>query len=63
MLAEDEAKWQVPGSMHMLPVDVATVVDKDVGELHSHLPATRFQSVPNHLLVKLVSRGETLIAR
>ncbi|KAL0569239.1 hypothetical protein V5O48_012726 [Marasmius crinis-equi] len=30
MLAEDEAKWQVPGSMYMLPVDVATIIDKDV---------------------------------
>ncbi|KAK1236159.1 hypothetical protein PQX77_000601 [Marasmius sp. AFHP31] len=30
MLAEDEARWQVPGSMHMFPVDVATIIDMDV---------------------------------
>ncbi|KAJ8085304.1 hypothetical protein PM082_004099 [Marasmius tenuissimus] len=30
MLAKDNSRWQVPGSMHMLPVDVATIIDTDV---------------------------------
>ncbi|KAG7100202.1 hypothetical protein E1B28_001977 [Marasmius oreades] len=30
MLAEDEAKWQAPGTLSMLPIDVATIIDVDV---------------------------------